>query len=44
LQEICPERETIFKTLTLSRATMTRRVEDINSDSTYATKKPKTRI
>jgi hypothetical protein len=32
VQEICLEKETVFNTVGLSGATMTRRVEDISSD------------
>jgi hypothetical protein len=32
MQEICPEKETVFHTVSLSRATMTQRVENISTD------------
>jgi hypothetical protein len=35
VQEICPEKETVFNTLSLSSATMTQWVEDISSDLLY---------
>jgi hypothetical protein len=32
VQEICPEKKTVFNTFSLSRATTMRRLEDINND------------